>query len=65
MKGELSRARQKRNEKRNREAITGKEALYQTYVDMGLDCTDAARDLMQHIQRQKVYLKARTGSKEC
>lgn len=61
MKGERTVARKRAGERKNRDTIQGKEALYQTYVDMGLDQSDAARDCMRHIQRQRAYLKNRTG----
>lgn len=60
-KGEISRQRKKRNERDNRETIAGKLALYQTYVDMGLDQSEAAVECMRNIQKQRNYLKARTG----
>jgi hypothetical protein len=51
-------------EARNREAIRGKEALYQTYVELGLEHSNAARSCMRNITRQRAYLRNRTGYDE-
>jgi hypothetical protein len=61
MKGEITWRKKQAGIKRNRDAITGKMALYACYESMGMANSRAARDLLNRIYRLRVAMKNRTG----
>jgi hypothetical protein len=50
--------------KANREARDGKKALYETFVERGLENTPDAKALLQRIYRKRIYIRNQTGEDE-
>jgi hypothetical protein len=61
MKGEITWRKREAGIKKNREAISGKMALYSTYEVMGRQECAAAREVLHSIYRLRMALKNRIG----
>lgn len=56
--------RHQRSVKANREARDGKKALYETFVERGLENTPDAKALLHRIYRKRIYIRNQTGEDE-